>query len=135
MFALVAVTAAEPQYGWPYAAVYDATHMKTSSGDTVSVQAAKVQHHQLKAAEYSKKGHVAPVYAAPAAVYRAPSAVYKAPDTVYNTAATVPSVYSAGIYSAGVYSAGYIPTAHHLFKREADSVPTFCSNDYLWINT
>jgi len=113
LFALVAVAAAEPQYGWPYAGVYDATHMKTPSGDTVSVQAAKVQHAQLKAAEYAKKGYVAPVYAAQQVVYKAPAAVYNAP-----VAAAIPAVYSHGIQSAGVY--GY-PTAHHLFKREAEA--------------
>jgi len=113
LFALVAVAAAEPQYGWPYAGVYDATHMKTPSGDTVSVQAAKVQHAQLKAAEYAKKGYAAPVYAAQQVVYKAPAAVYNAP-----VAAAIPAVYSHGIQSAGVY--GY-PTAHHLFKREAEA--------------
>merc|ERR1711894_863702 len=46
LIAFVAVAAAEPQWG--------VEHMKTPSGDTVSVQAAKVQHHQMKAAEYVK---------------------------------------------------------------------------------
>merc|ERR1712154_726547 len=56
LFALVAVAAAEPQW-YGYAPVMDATHMKTASGDTVSVAAHKAQHHQLKAAEYAKKGY------------------------------------------------------------------------------
>jgi len=116
LFALVAVAAAEPQY-WPYAGVSDPAHLKTPSGDTVSVQAAKVQHAQLKAAEYAKKGY-APVYAAQQVVYKAPAAVYKAPIA----AAAVPAVFSHGIQSAGVYSTGYgYPTAHHLFKREAEA--------------
>merc|ERR1712018_646121 len=82
-FALVAVAAAEPaaEPQW-YAQPWDATHMKTASGDTVSVAAHKAQHHQLKAAEYAKKGYafgyVKPaVYAAPAvASYAAPVATY-----------------------------------------------------------
>merc|ERR1712018_319503 len=57
LFALVAVAAAEPQWVHPYA-VHNAAHLKTPSGDTVSVQAAKIQHHQLKANEYAKKAYV-----------------------------------------------------------------------------
>merc|ERR1711912_200753 len=103
LFALVAVAAAEPQW---YAQPWDATHMKTASGDTVSVAAHKAQHHQLKAAEYAKKGYafgyVKPaVYAAPAvASYAAPVATYA------HTYATGMPVY-AGI--------------HHLGKREAEA--------------
>ena len=56
----MAVAAAEPQYGyWPHSSI-DATHMKTPSGDTVSVEAAKAEHDQLKDSEYAKKGYVAP---------------------------------------------------------------------------
>merc|ERR1712080_172917 len=61
LFALVAVAAAEPQWVHPYA-VHNAAHLKTPSGDTFSVQAAKIQHHQLKAAEYAKKAYVPYAY-------------------------------------------------------------------------
>merc|ERR1712050_7162 len=112
LFALVAVAAAEPQW---YAQPWDATHMKTASGDTVSVAAHKAQHHQLKAAEYAKKGYafgyVKPaVYAAPAvASYAAPVATYA------HTYATGMPVY------AGV---------HHLGKREAEADSQFVYNTY-----
>merc|ERR1712080_521203 len=55
-FACLAVAAAEPQ--WVYPQAVDAAHLKTPSGDTVSVQAHKIQHHQLKVDEYAKKGYV-----------------------------------------------------------------------------
>merc|ERR1711910_278912 len=61
LFAFVAVAAAEPQWGLE--------HMKTPSGDTVSVQAAKVQHHQMKTAEYVKKGYASPIVYANSAAY------------------------------------------------------------------
>merc|ERR1711997_409599 len=115
LFALVAVAAAEPQW---YAQPWDATHMKTASGDTVSVAAHKAQHHQLKAAEYAKKGYafgyVKPaVYAAPAvASYAAPVATYAhyaAPVATYahhlgKREAEADSQY---VYNAGVYANGY----------------------------
>jgi len=81
LFALVAVSAAEPQFWANQYGIHNAAHLKTPSGDTVSVEAAKIQHHQLKAAEYAKKAYIpyAGVVAAPVA-----SAVYSAP-AVYNT--------------------------------------------------
>merc|ERR1711884_643415 len=118
LFALVAVAAAEPQWAYAnygYAPVMDATHMKTASGDTVSVAAHKAQHHQLKAAEYAKKGYafgyVKPaVYAAPAvASYAAPVATYA------HTYATGMPVY------AGV---------HHIGKREAEADSQYVYNTY-----
>jgi len=133
LFALVAVAAAEPQWAYAnygYAPVMDATHMKTASGDTVSVAAHKAQHHQLKAAEYAKKGY-AFGYVKPAVYAAAPVqsvASYVAPATythatygmpVYNTYAGVHHLgkreaeadsqylYSNGVYNTGVYANGY----------------------------
>ena len=119
MFALVAVTAAEPQWPFGYAPAIDATHLKTANGDTVSVAAKKVEHHQLKAAEYAKKGYafgyVKPaVYAAPAvASYAAPVATYA------HTYATGMPVY------AGV---------HHLGKREAEADSQYFYNAGVYAN-
>merc|ERR1712127_1062573 len=124
LFALVAVAAAEPQW------LVDATHMKTVSGDTVSVAAAKAHHHQLKAAEYVKKGYAfgTPlVYSKPAVAYTVPTAAYAAPTYTVaapTAAAGVPAYTqyaAAGVpaYSHGVYS-GY---PHHVFKREAEAEP------------
>merc|ERR1712080_591805 len=104
LFALVAVAAAEPQWVHPYA-VHNAAHLKTPSGDTVSVQAAKIQHHQLKAAEYAKKAYVP--YAYHSGVVAAPVA-----NAVYN----VPATYAAATIPYMTY--GY---PHHLGKRDADS--------------
>merc|ERR1711894_543077 len=98
LIAFVAVAAAEPQWG--------VEHMKTPSGDTVSVQAAKVQHHQMKAAEYVKKGYASPVVYANTAAY---SGV-----PVYNQGIAAPA-YNHGVYS-GVYSG-----LHSIGKRDADS--------------
>merc|ERR1712061_537957 len=88
----------EPQWGLE--------HMKTPSGDTVSVQAAKVQHHQMKTAEYVKKGYASPVVYANSAAYAPYSGV-----PVYNQGVAAP-VYNHGVYSYGL---------HHLGKRDADS--------------
>merc|ERR1712141_469632 len=107
LFALVAVAAAEPQWAYAnygYAPVMDATHMKTASGDTVSVAAHKAQHHQLKAAEYAKKGYAFGYVKPAVASYAAPVASYAAPVATY--AAHMPYTY------AGV---------HHLGKREAEA--------------
>jgi len=118
LFALVAVAAAEPQW---YAQPWDATHMKTASGDTVSVAAHKAQHHQLKAAEYAKKGY-AFGYVKPAVVAATPVASYASPvvsyngvyNPLYNTYAGVHAIGkreaeadSQWIYNAGVYANGY----------------------------
>jgi len=122
LFALVAVAAAEPaaEPQW-YAQPWDATHMKTASGDTVSVAAHKAQHHQLKAAEYAKKGY-AFGYVKPAVVAATPIASYASPvvsyngvvNPLYNTYAGVHAIGkreaeadSQWIYNAGVYANGY----------------------------
>merc|ERR1711994_6393 len=126
LFALVAVAAAEPQW---YAQPWDATHMKTASGDTVSVAAHKAQHHQLKAAEYAKKGYafgyVKPaVYAAPAvASYAAPVANYAhyaAPVATYahhlgkrEAEADSQYVYNTGAYAGGFSDAYYLPKVYN----------------------
>merc|ERR1711937_939540 len=103
LFALVAVAAAEPQW---YAQPWDATHMKTASGDTVSVAAHKAQHHQLKAAEYAKKGY-AFGYVKPAA-YAAPHvAAYAAPVATYAHPFGKREADSQYVYNAGVYANGY----------------------------
>merc|ERR1712141_127614 len=156
LFALVAVAAAEPQWAYAnygYAPVMDATHMKTASGDTVSVAAHKAQHHQLKAAEYAKKGYafgyVKPaVYAAPhVAAYAAPVATYAhtyaAPVATYahhlgKREAEADSQY---VYNAGVYANGYngyalpkvyntVAGVHSLGKREAEADSQFVYNTY-----
>ena len=114
MFALVAVAAAEPQW---YAQPWDATHMKTASGDTVSVAAHKAQHHQLKAAEYAKKGY-AFGYVKPA-VYAAPHvAAYAAPVATY----------------AHTYAAPVATYAHHLGKREAEADSQYVYNAGVYAN-
>merc|ERR1712018_442549 len=113
LFALVAVAAAEPQW---YAQPWDATHMKTASGDTVSVAAHKAQHHQLKAAEYAKKGY-AFGYVKPAVASYAAFASYGAPVATY--AAHMPYTY------AGV---------HHLGKREAEADSQYVYNAGVYAN-
>merc|ERR1712064_205238 len=118
LFALVAVTTAEPQWPFGYAPAMDATHMKTASGDTVSVAAKKAEHHQLKAAEYAKKGY-AFGYVKPAVVAASPVASYAAPVAYTKTyAADIPfglhhlgkreaEADSQYIYNTGVYNNGY----------------------------
>merc|ERR1712066_649793 len=108
LFALVAVAAAEPQWINPYMGVHSAAHLKTVSGDTVSVQAAKIQHHQLKAAEYAKKAYVPYTYASNVVAAPVASAVYSG-----YTGYTGLTGYT---YPYSTY--GY---AHHLGKRDADS--------------
>merc|ERR1712066_693005 len=96
-----------------------------ASGDTVSVQAAKIQHHQLKAAEYAKKAYVPYTYASNVVAAPVASAVYSAPATY--AAATVPVTYAAApAYTHGVYN------IHHLGKREAeaDSQYVYHANTY-----
>merc|ERR1711936_1273554 len=110
LFAFVAVAAAEPQWGLE--------HMKTPSGDTVSVQAAKVQHHQMKTAEYVKKGYASPIVYANSAAY-APYSGVPVYNGVYNTYAGIHHlgkrdadsdsqyIYSNGVYNSGIYANGY----------------------------
>merc|ERR1712038_142567 len=100
LFALVAVAAAEPEADPQWVSNYwDVTpHLKTPSGDTVSVAAAKNHHLGLKAHEYAKKAHVYSPY------------VYNGVYSPYTYAHT------AGVYNAGVYNA--YPYSHHLYKRE-----------------
>merc|ERR1712018_927198 len=142
LFALVAVAAAEPQWAYAnygYAPVMDATHMKTASGDTVSVAAHKAQHHQLKAAEYAKKGYafgyVKPAvasYAAPVASYAAPAATYAAhmPYTyagVHHLGKREAEADSQYVYNAGVYANGYngyaLPKAYNGVYNTAIASP------------
>merc|ERR1712088_128400 len=117
LFALVAVAAAEPQFYQPWG-FQNAAHMKTPSGDTVSVQAAKNQHAYLKATEYAKKGMLpyhAGVVASPVA-----NAVYGVPATYASAAAVPVQTYAHGVYS-GIHSLG---------KREAEA-----DSQYLLGNT
>merc|ERR1711993_228611 len=81
--ACLAVATAEPQ--WVYPQAVDAAHLKTPSGDTVSVQAHKVQHHQLKAAEYAKKGYIPYTYTNTVQSAPVSTAVYSAPVTYAST--------------------------------------------------
>merc|ERR1712122_98389 len=100
--------AAEPQW-YGYAPVMDATHMKTASGDTVSVAAHKAQHHQLKAAEYAKKGYFGYAASPVVASYAAPVATYAAGvHYIGKREAEADSqyFYNNGVYS-GVYANGY----------------------------
>merc|ERR1719510_278249 len=84
-------------------------HMKTPSGDTVSVAAAKNHHHYLKAQVYGKQ------------MYTYPNVYSGYP--VYNT-----PVYNTGVYSAYPYTYGY---RHHLGKREAEAdSQVFYNNAY-----
>merc|ERR1711928_7709 len=116
LFALVAVTAAEPQWPFGYAPAMDATHTKTASGDTVSVAAKKADHHQLKAAEYAKKGY-AFGYVKPAVVAATPVASYAAPVAYTNT-----------------YAAGIPYGFHHLGKREAEADSQYVYNAGVYSN-
>merc|ERR1712110_1249970 len=106
LFALVAVAAAEPESDsdafMPYHHVQEA-HMKTVTGDTASVAAAKEDHFQMKAAEYAKKGYETP-YAYGSFPYQtygypyhtAQQFAYKTPmvnAAVYKTPVVTPAVY------------------------------------------
>jgi len=101
LFALVAVAAAEPEADpqWVYNYADVTPHLKTPSGDTVSVAAAKNHHLGLKAHEYAKKAHVYSPY------------VYNGVYSPYTYAHT------AGVYNTYPMSYNY----HHLYKREAES--------------
>merc|ERR1711860_236275 len=163
LFAVVAVACAEPeadpQYLVGYPHVYSAAHHTAGlvqhpggavvPDDTMSVKAAKVQHHVAKAVEYAKKpfvySHVAPyVYshqvAKPVAAYTYPRA-YTTPylhrvkreadseaDSQYYYNAAYPMTYShAGVYPYASTYAGVYPTypytyaGPHYVKRSADS--------------
>jgi len=139
LFALVAVTTAEPQWPFGYAPAMDATHMKTASGDTVSVAAKKAEHHQLKATEYAKKGY-AFGYIKPVVVAATPVASYAAPVAYTNTyAAGIPyglhhlgkreaEADSQYVYNAGVYSNGYNGYIPKIYNTVAS--PVVCNNAY-----
>jgi len=119
LFACLAVAAAEPQWAYPQAV--DAAHLKTPSGDTVSVQALKIQHQQLKADEYAKKGYVPYAYTNKMVAAPLSKAFYSAPATY--AAATMPA------YTNGIYSPYGL---RHLYKREADSdSQVFYTNPYV----
>merc|ERR1712072_650655 len=124
--------------------------MKTVTGDTASVAAAKEDHFQMKAAEYAKKGYAALyaygsfpyqtygypyhhqqqfVYKTPmvnAAVYKTPVAqqqfVYKTPS-VYTPATYAHSVVPASTYAMPTYTQGAYSAYpyHHLGKRDAEA--------------
>merc|ERR1712223_492568 len=141
LFALVAVAAAEPESDSDAFMQYhhgDEAHMKTVTGDTASVAAAKEDHFQMKAAEYAKKGYAAPyaygsfpyqTYGYPyhhqqQFVYKTPmvnAAVYKnhvATPAVYNTAAVRPSVYTPATY------------AHSVVPASTYAMPTYTQGAY-----
>jgi len=99
LFAFVAVAAAEPQW---------LEHMKTPSGDTVSVAAAKAKHYQLKADEYVKKGYASPVVYANAGVYAPYSGI---------------PVYNQGVYGL-----------HHIGKRDAEAESQYVYNAGVYAN-
>ena len=110
MFALVTVAVAEPQW-YGYTQAMDDTHMKTASGDTVSVATKKAEHHQLKASEYANNGY-AYGYVKPTVVAATPVA------TTYAS----PVVNYANTYAAGM------PLIHHLGKREAEADSQYIHN-------
>jgi len=99
LFAFVAVAATEPQW---------LEHMKTPSGDTVSVAAAKAKHYQLKADEYVKKGYASPVVYANAGVYAPYSGI---------------PVYNQGVYGL-----------HHIGKRDAEAESQYVYNAGVYAN-
>merc|ERR1711910_5277 len=125
LFALVAVAAAEPESDSDAFMQYhhgDEVHMKTVTGDTASVAAAKEDHFQMKAAEYAKKGYAAPYaygsfpyqpYGYPyhhqqQFAYKTPmvnAAVYKTPS-VYTPATYAHSVVPASTYAMPTYTQG-----------------------------
>merc|ERR1712154_136100 len=136
LFALVAVADAEPQW-YGYAPVMDATHMKTASGDTVSVAAHKAQHHQLKAAEYAKKGYFGYAASPVVASYAAPVATYAA--GVHYIGKREAEADSQYFYNNGVYKTPVVTSpvvsynalyntyagAHLIGKREAEADSQF----------
>merc|ERR1719277_2493220 len=82
--------------------------MKTPSGDTVSVAAAKAKHYQLKADEYVKKGYASPVVYANAGVYAPYSGI---------------PVYNQGVYGV-----------HHIGKRDAEPESQYVYNAGVYAN-
>jgi len=115
LFALVTVSVAEPQW-YGYSQAMDATHMKTASGDTVSVTAKKAEHHQLKLSEYANKGY-AYGYVKPTVVAGTPVATYASPVVNY-----------ANTYAAGM------PLIHHLGKRETEANSQYIYNSGVHTN-
>merc|ERR1712184_175371 len=104
-------------------------HMKTVTGDTASVAAAKEDHFQMKAAEYAKKGYEAPyAYGSfPYQTYGYPyhhqqQFVYK-PPSVYTPATYAHSVVPASTYAMPTYTQGAYSAYpyHHLGKRDAEA--------------
>merc|ERR1712079_586596 len=132
LFALVAVAAAEPESDSDAFMQYhhgDEAHMKTVTGDTASVAAAKEDHFQMKAAEYAKKGYAAPyAYGSfPYQTYGYPyhhqqQFVYKTPS-VYTPATYAHSVVPASTYAMPTYTQGAYSAYpyHHLGKRDAEA--------------
>merc|ERR1712080_242016 len=114
LFALVAVAAAEPQWVHPYA-VHNAAHLKTPSGDTVSVQAATIPYtHGVYSGHYIGKREAE----ADSQYY---THTYAGVHPYYN------NVYNTGVYGAYTGLTGYTTPymtygyPHHLGKRDADS--------------
>merc|ERR1712223_1727418 len=158
LFALVAVAAAEPESDSDAFMQYhhgDEAHMKTVTGDTASVAAAKEDHFQMKAAEYAKKGYAAPYaygsfpyqtygYAyehQQQFVYKTPmvnAAVYKnhvATPAVYNTAAVRPVVYKNQVAQQQfVYKTPSVYTpatyAHSVVPASTYAMPTYTQGAY-----
>merc|ERR1712119_124208 len=158
LFALVAVAAAEPESDSDAFMQYhhgDEAHMKTVTGDTASVAAAKEDHFQMKAAEYAKKGYAAPyaygsfpyqTYGYPyhhqqQYVYKTPmvnAAVYKTPvvtPAVYNNAAVRPVVYKNQVAQQQfVYKTPSVYTpatyAHSVVPASTYAMPTYTQGAY-----
>merc|ERR1712223_1018148 len=158
LFALVAVAAAEPESDSDAFMQYhhgDEAHMKTVTGDTASVAAAKEDHFQMKAAEYAKKGYAAPyAYGSfPYQTYGYPyhhqqqyvdktpmvnAAVYKTPvvtPAVYNNAAVRPVVYKNQVAQQQfVYKTPSVYTpatyAHSVVPASTYAMPTYTQGTY-----
>merc|ERR1712001_741284 len=112
LFALVAVAAAEPESDSDAFMQYhhgDEAHMKTVTGDTASVAAAKEDHFQMKAAEYAKKGYEKG-FAAPYAYGSFPYQTYGYPyhhqqQYVYKTpSVNAPATYAHSVVPASTYA-------------------------------
>merc|ERR1711993_181162 len=148
LFALVAVAAAEPESDSDAFMQYhhgDEAHMKTVTGDTASVAAAKEYHFQMKAAEYAKKGYAAPyAYGSfPYQTYGYPyhhqqQFVYKTPmvnAAVYKNAAVRPVVYKNQVAQQQfVYKTPSVYTpatyAHSVVPASTYAMPTYAQGAY-----
>ena len=112
---MVTVTAAEPQW-YEYQPSMDTSSMKISSGDTTSIAANKIHHHEMTATEYDKKEYPFS-YVKPSTISTTPVASYAIPDA-----------YIIMSYSSGV------PYIHHFGKSNVDSESNYIYNARVYKN-